>query len=287
MTEIQEYNPIEAGLDVLRARYLGRRYECTTPDGMKTAKAARRDVAKYRTTLEKTRKEIKAPALARCKAIDAEAKRITCELLRIETPIAEQIDAEEAKIEAERQRRAQEERERVERAERQIAAVSQPVFDLIDASADKIQDQIRRTSALELPDGEFRERAEEARARTLSKLDGMHVAALNRERERAELAKERERADSARKAAEAAQAETERERARLDAERAAMAAEQTPPKTVELQAVPDVERDDKVTLEQIAAELEAFAGSWSHVDSLGPVLNAIRLWIGDYRRGAL
>ena len=36
--------------------------------------AARAEVRGYRTSLEKLRKEIKAPALARCNAIDTEAK---------------------------------------------------------------------------------------------------------------------------------------------------------------------------------------------------------------------
>ena len=51
------------------------------------------------------RKEIKAPALVRCKLIDEETKRITSELLALEVPIDEQIKAEEKRLRAERRTR--------------------------------------------------------------------------------------------------------------------------------------------------------------------------------------
>ncbi|MBI3936013.1 MAG: DUF1351 domain-containing protein, partial [Betaproteobacteria bacterium] len=101
-TSIVEYSPTEAVLADLRQRYGDARYPVETTDGMTAARHARAEVRKWRTDLEAERVRIKAPALERCRLIDAEAKRITAELLRIETPIDEQIKVEEGRKEAER-----------------------------------------------------------------------------------------------------------------------------------------------------------------------------------------
>ena len=93
--EIAEYNPVEAGLVELRSRLENVSYDVTTTKGMAVAKADRAEVRALRTSLEAKRKEIKAPAIAHCKLIDEEAKRITAELLKLETPIDEQIKKEE------------------------------------------------------------------------------------------------------------------------------------------------------------------------------------------------
>lgn len=85
--QIAEYNQTAAALAELRTRYV-RPYDVSTTAGMTEAKAARAEIRGYRVALEKTRVEIKAPALERTRLIDAEAKRITAELLAIEEPIA-------------------------------------------------------------------------------------------------------------------------------------------------------------------------------------------------------
>ena len=102
-TEIQEYSKTEAALTMLREKYAGATFEVDTTDGMKLAKEARGEVRSYRTGLEKMRKEIKAPALEHCRLIDAEATRITVELVELEDPIKNQIKAHEDAKEAERQ----------------------------------------------------------------------------------------------------------------------------------------------------------------------------------------
>lgn len=131
--QITEYNQTAAALTELRSRYV-RTYDVTTTAGMAEAKEARATVRGYRVALEKTRVEIKAPALERTRLIDAEAKRITAELLAIEEPIDAAIKAEErriaeaarreaeAKLAAERQRRREEEAKR--RKAETIAAIT-------------------------------------------------------------------------------------------------------------------------------------------------------------------
>ena len=73
-SEISEYNQTEAGLADLRARMANVEYDVSTIKGMDIAKKDRAEVRGLRTGLEAMRKQIKAPALAHCQLIDAEAK---------------------------------------------------------------------------------------------------------------------------------------------------------------------------------------------------------------------
>lgn len=107
MTEfkIVEYNETAAAIAVLREKYCTV-FDVTTTKGMTAARETRAEVKGYRVTLEKVRVELKAPALERTRLIDAEAKRITAELLAIEEPIDETIKAEERRKEEEKAAKA-------------------------------------------------------------------------------------------------------------------------------------------------------------------------------------
>jgi hypothetical protein len=107
-TGIQEYSPTTAALAKLKAELAGKKYDVSTTAGMNVAKVDRRELVSLRTSLESKRKEIKAPALAHCKLIDDEAKRITAELVALEQPIdilikEEEARKEEIRLEKERQ----------------------------------------------------------------------------------------------------------------------------------------------------------------------------------------
>jgi len=123
LTEISEYNATEAGLAELRTRMENVEYDVITVKGMALAKADRAEVRGLRTGLEAMRKTIKAPALAHCKLIDDEAKRITAALLELETPINAQIKARELALEIERAAREQAERERITDIHRRITEI--------------------------------------------------------------------------------------------------------------------------------------------------------------------
>lgn len=112
-TAIAEYTATEAALADLRTKYEAVVYDVTDAKTMKLAKEARAEIRGYRVALEKSRVEIKAPALERCRAIDADAKRITAELLCLEEPIDSQIKAEESRKERERAEAEERERQRV------------------------------------------------------------------------------------------------------------------------------------------------------------------------------
>ena len=112
--EIAEYKPTEAALAQLQDRFMGIVFDVTIPDGMKAAKEARNEIRSYRTALEKKRKELKDPALRRAKLIDEEAKLLTERIVALEQPIAQQIEAEEQRVENEKRAREEAEQRRVQ-----------------------------------------------------------------------------------------------------------------------------------------------------------------------------
>lgn len=229
-TEIAEYNQTKAGLIELRSRLENVSYDVTTTKGMAIAKADRAEVRTLRTSLEAKRKEIKAPALAHCKLIDDEAKRITAELLKLETPIDEQIKARELVIEAERAAREVAEKARIMAITERIAGIRQYV-ELAASCRTSERIQLLQDKLAELVlEGfeEFQEEAELAHKQTGAKVEELLTAKLEQEAEQARI--KAEQAEAAAKLAneravfEAQQAAAKLEADRLDAERQAKAA---------------------------------------------------------------
>ncbi len=163
-TAIVEYSEIDGAIAGLQKKYANRVYDVTTAAGMSDAKIARREVKTARTSLEKIRKEIKAPALARCKDIDTEAKRISAALLDIERPIDDIIKAEEeskAKIKAAKEKA---EAERVARHQERILEIQQYPVQAIGKSAAEIRIIIEDLDAEDLSNMEdFQDFAEPAK----------------------------------------------------------------------------------------------------------------------------
>lgn len=227
-TAIQEYSATEAALAELKLRLKDAKYDVATTAGMTTAKQDRRELVTLRTSLEAKRKEIKAPALAYCNLIDKEAKRITSELLALETPIDEQIKAEErrkAEEKAERERLAAEAQKALDD---KIAAISQLPLKVIGKNSGEIQVFLAALEAKEFG-GEFTgETLVRAQAVKQSAVDTIRQAladtlaaeekAAQAERERVE----REAREAEERKAEALRKEAERvELERQEAERKA------------------------------------------------------------------
>lgn len=230
VTEIAEYSQTAAALSDLRHRYLGIAFNVSTTKGMDEAKKARQEVKGYRTALENKRKEIKAPALERCRLIDDEAKTITAALLEIEEPIDQQIKAEEARKEAEKAAKVEAERQRVAAIRVQIEAIKNHAGFAVGKSADAILKILSGVEGFEIGEDfqEFKPDAEQAKAETLDKLKTLHTAQVEHEAEqariaaeRAELAKLRAEAEAREREAAAARAEQERKdrEARAEQER--------------------------------------------------------------------
>jgi colicin import membrane protein len=212
--QIVEYSSTAAALAELRSRYAAP-FDVATPKGMALAKEARAEVRGYRTALETLRKEIKAPALERCRLIDDEAKRITAELLKIEEPIDQQIKAEEQRREAEKAAKARAETARISGIRNRVSAVANQPAAAIRAEWTQVQ-------ALELAPADFEEFMPDAITALNETRTALATVLLERvayEEEQARLQAERE--------AEEARLKAEREElARLREAEAARQAEQ-------------------------------------------------------------
>lgn len=219
VTEIAEYSQTAAALSDLRHRFLGVAFNVSTTKGMDEAKKARQEVKGYRTALENKRKEIKAPALERCRLIDDEAKTITAALLEIEEPIDQQIKAEEARKEAEKAAKAEAERQRVAAIRTQIDTIKNHAAFAVGKSADAILKILSGVEGFEIGEDfqEFKPDAEQAKAETLDKIKALHEAQVQHESEQARIAAER--AELTRLRAEAEAREREAAAARAEQER--------------------------------------------------------------------
>jgi hypothetical protein len=230
-TEITEYTQTEAALADLRQRYKNVVFDVATTKGMDLARKSRAEIVKLRTSLESKRVEIKAPALERCRLIDAEAKRITAELLALEQPIDALIKAEEQRKAAEKSEKERIERERIEGIQLRISAIMSAPAVLAGKSSAELAEAIRlgKTEQIDESFAEFQPQAQVANDAALARLREMHAAAVSQEAEQARIKAEREelarlRAEQDKREAEecariAAQAKADAEaRAKLEAE---------------------------------------------------------------------
>lgn len=245
-TAIAEYSPVEAGLEALRVKYADVAFDLRSTKGNAEARAARRDLVSLRTGLESKRKELKEPILERAKLIDAEAKRITGELLKLEQPIDEAIKADEVRREAEKREREAAEARRVGKIEESIRSITATALRAVGKPSAAIADEIEALELFEIGEDydEYKAGAQAAKDAALAQLQTLHGAALANEQEAARLAAEREelarqQAEAKRQAEEQAAALAEQQRI----EREKMAAERA-----------EMERQQAVERDRIAAE---------------------------------
>lgn len=220
--QIQEYTQTAAAIAFLQKKYSGQLFEVTTTKGMEEAKKARAEVKGYRVALEKLRVEIKAPALERTRLIDAEAKRITAELLAIEEPIDQQIKAEEKRKEEEKAAKARAEVNRLAVIAAKMSNIRNQVSLVANQSSTVIQAELDKALALELSQEEFQEflpEAIEALDETQKGLKAALNARLLYEAEQARIKAEQE-AEQIRINAE--REELARQRAELEAQQRAI-----------------------------------------------------------------
>lgn len=246
-TTIQEYSPTEAALADLRKKYAKTVYDVSTVAGMNAAKVARKEISTYRIDLEKLRKEIKAPALDRCRQIDDEAKRITAELVALEDPIDHTITEEENRLKA-----VQAEKVRLEAERRQgimtkiarfrgvAAAMASPsnTSEIIKDTLQKVEDALIDEAGY----NEFLAEAVEARKQAVDALIDLIKAVEEREAEQLRIKAEREELEELRRQnAERLAKEQKEQDDRLAREREAQEKER-----LHLQK----EQDDRLALER-------------------------------------
>ena len=191
---IVEYNKTEAALADLRAKYSGVVFDLTTTKGDKEARAARLELVTLRTSLEKKRKEFKAPALAFGKKIDSEAERVTAEIVKLESFIDQQIKADEDRRAAEKAERDRIEAARVQAIQDKITAIRGFVAKCQDISAERIANGIELVSKVDTGAHvffEFADQAQAAKDETVKAMRDMLEAAKVREAEAARVEAQR------------------------------------------------------------------------------------------------
>lgn len=191
---VVEYSRTEAALADLRGKYQGVAYDLTTTKGDKEARAARLELTTLRTSLEKKRKEFKAPALEFGKKIDSEAARITAEIVALETPIDQQIKADESRRAAEKAERERLESERIAGLREKISAIRGFVAKCNGITSERIANGIELVGQSDVSAEVFAElhpEAEQAKAETLLAMGEAYAAAQHREAEAAKVEAQR------------------------------------------------------------------------------------------------
>lgn len=218
------YSRTEAGLLALKEDLAGKVYDLTTVKGNELARQDRQRCVSLRTSLEKKRLEFKRPVLDIGKMIDAEAKRITDEILKLEAPIDAAIKADEARREEIRQQKAAAEAARQQRHRDGIALIRSyaETARRPDMTAERLLKGLSALEAMVIDPAAWEEFATEAAhvlAETTAAVKTEHTALVEKEAEAARL--EFQRQEQARIAAE--QAEAQR---KLDEQAAALRAQQ-------------------------------------------------------------
>jgi hypothetical protein len=201
-TSIAEYSETAAALALLRKNYQGVVYDVTVPKEMKVAKEARAELRTLRTSLEKKRVEIKAPALERCRLIDSEAKRITAELVALEEPIDVQIKAEEARAEAEKLAKLAAEQERQDRIAGVIDAIRNVPASMIGKPSVIIAGQLARLEDTALAEDDFAEHFQaacDALELAIARVRQLHTDQVAHEAEQKKIAADRAELERIRK----------------------------------------------------------------------------------------
>ena len=219
-TDIAEYRTTAAALALLREKY-GNPFDVTTSQGLTAARAARAEVRGYRVALEKTRAEIKAPVLLRGQLIDAEAKRITAELLAIEEPIDAAIKAEERRKEAEKAAQARAEAERLAALVARVQAIRERVLTVANRDAAAIRAALADARAFEPDPDAFAERWPDAMKAIAEVRLALETLLAEREAREEREAEEAARLQAEREELARQQAELDRQRAAENAQRQA------------------------------------------------------------------
>lgn len=200
---IVEYSATEAALAELRQKYAGIVFDLTTTKGDKEARAARLELTTLRTSLEKKRKQFKAPALEFGKKIDSEAVRVTTEILALEDPIDQQIKADEKRRADEKAERERLAAERAQGFRDRIAVIRAFVGKCNGITSERIANGIAMVEQVDVSAGafeEFSQEAETAKAETLAAMRQVFDETKRREEEAARV--EAQRIENERVAAE-------------------------------------------------------------------------------------
>lgn len=174
--EVEVFSKTEAALSELRSRYQ-EFPSLDTEEGYDYVKSGIKELVSLRTGLDNERKRIKAPYLEAGRIIDAEAKRITEELVLLESPM------KAAKKEVDdREKRLKE--ERLARLGQKIADIRSHVDQARGKPSSDIAEMIQAVDCIDTSEDffELSMDAEKARQDTLERLNQLYSERLSYER---------------------------------------------------------------------------------------------------------
>jgi len=219
-TTLAELSAVELGIAKLKADHGATDYDITTPKGLQLAKDRRLAVREVRYQIPHTVKARKAELKEVGEALEAEAERITAELMAIEKPHDDKIKAREQQLADEK---AERERIAAERAAAQangIAAIRAFVAraNAPDMTAERLASGIKALGEMTFPADAWLDpvAAANAQCETLDTLRTIHAMLTEREAAAARL--EAQRIENERLAAELAaqQRQLDEQQAELD-----------------------------------------------------------------------
>ncbi|WP_313309294.1 hypothetical protein [Stutzerimonas nitrititolerans] len=185
--EVAEYSQTNAALAALRAKYQVVP-DANTEEGYAWVKAGIKELTGLRTSLETARKREKEPHLQAGRILDAEAKRITEELVSLEKPMKTAKQEVDDRIERERQ-------ERIARLQQKVDAIVAMPGQVRGKSSDEISAMIDRVGEIDATHDYFdlTKEAVEARQNALDELtqmltDRLAFEAAEADRKKAEAA---------------------------------------------------------------------------------------------------
>lgn len=226
-----DFSETEKALIEAEHRFKDVVHDVTTTRGLKAAKADIGELRTMRTTTDKKRLEAGRVLLAEKAKIDDQAKAIIGRITALEEPLKLQVEAEEARKEAERLAELEKERVRVETITAKINDFRELTGKVAGWPSGRIQAELSRISELHIFDDEYQEytaQAIDAHDACVARLSQMLADAQGREAEAERVRKLEEQAKAQQEELErlreqAAQAEVQRQREQ--AQREAEAAE--------------------------------------------------------------
>lgn len=232
VTDIAEYRPHEEQIVRLETTYAKLVVDCSTSEGLASAKEVRVDIRDVRYALDKTTKTALVPyqqkvkeAQARVNQVKEFGETLKSRVLAIEEPVDEAIKAEEKRIADAKAERERIERERVEGIQAKISHFRNVVPAYAARAAADIEPMLERVKASVIlfdEYGEFEAEATIARDNAIEQLETLHKAALEREVAAQKLAdqqKELEELRAKQKKADDEAQELREQRAKEDRER--------------------------------------------------------------------
>lgn len=268
---LTEFEKVSAGLVDLTRKYANVVYPVSTTKGMDEAKAARLEIRNVRYAVQRAEKSASDELNGIKRNVKERAEQIIAVLEPIESPIDQQIKAEEDRKAEEKRKKEEAEAARVSAIRERIAAITAAPVAVAGMNASAIKQSLEQLSQIQIDTSfdEFLPEAANAKEAAVATLIVMHDRAAESERAaaelkaqqeelarmRAQIERERKELEEAKAQAESARATEERARQeafqRQEAERFAAARE--------AERLAKAEQEDAFALEQEQAQQQAAA----------------------------